>query len=46
MDDKPELNKGYIEASKKRGQEILASLSPQAQQVSLMIFKIMKENQK
>lgn len=43
-DDNLELNKGYIEASKQSGRDIMATLSPQAQQIAIFIGKCLKEN--
>lgn len=43
MDDNLELNKGYIEASKQSGRDIMATLSPQAQKVAIFIGKCLEE---
>jgi hypothetical protein len=41
--DWPELSEGYIANMRKRGQEAMASLSPQAQQIAKLIGKDLDE---
>ena len=41
--DQPELGDGYVEATKQRSREIMASLSPAAQRLAIIVGKHLEE---
>jgi hypothetical protein len=44
--DQPELSDGYVVEMKKRSDEILASLSPNAREIALLLAENFKRNYK
>jgi len=43
--DQPELSDGYVALMKERSDEILASLSPRAREIALLLAEDIKRNQ-